>query len=145
MKIKELSEKYNINKWTVSDRARRIGIKPIVKGNDLIYDFTPKQVQLIVGFKKHQTVVEIEKEVEVIKIMKVETIYHIYESKLNMYPPLKEIIVLNDRYSVQYEVVFDDIIIHSVMELDTSKIVDHNYDDFYDDLLFEIKKYENIK
>jgi hypothetical protein len=61
-----------------------------------------------------------------------------------MYPPLKEILVLCNSYSVQYEVIFDDIIIHSVMDLDTSQIVEHNYNDFYDDLLFEIKKQENL-
>jgi hypothetical protein len=61
-----------------------------------------------------------------------------------MYPPLKEILVLSDSYSVQYEVVFDDIIIHSVMDLDTSQIVSFDDDDFYDDLLFDIKKQENL-
>jgi hypothetical protein len=61
-----------------------------------------------------------------------------------MYPPLKEILVLSDRYSVQYEVVFDDIIIHSVMDLDTSQIVSFDDDDFYDDLLFDIKLYEKL-
>ena len=61
-----------------------------------------------------------------------------------MYPPLKETIVLNCRFSVVYEVVFDDVIIHSVMDMDTCKIVSHDYDDFYEDLLFDIKKYENL-
>jgi hypothetical protein len=61
-----------------------------------------------------------------------------------MYPPLKETLVLSDSYSVQYEVIFDDIIIHSVMDLDTSQIVSFDDDDFYDDLLFDIKKHENL-
>ena len=56
---------------------------------------------------------------------------------------MKEIFVLNDSYSVQYEVIFDDIIIHSVMELDKKKIVDPN-NDLYNDLIDEIKDYECI-
>lgn len=56
---------------------------------------------------------------------------------------MQETNVLSDSYSVMYEVTMGDIIIHSVMELDTSQIIEPN-DELYNEIINELKQIERL-
>lgn len=57
---------------------------------------------------------------------------------------LKELKVQFDRFLVLYELQGNDIHIHHVIELDYWKEVDYSADDFYNELINEIKEYECV-
>lgn len=90
MTVTEICKNYKISESTINRRAQRLGYKKTrKKGNYKIYDFTQKDVDILIGYTSRNVVVERIKEVfiDVIKteveVIRVETTYHIYESKIN--------------------------------------------------------------
>ena len=74
---RELSLTTGIPPPLINSRARRMGFEKKLRGKKEIYYFTEEQARMIINYQKFQRIVEIE------KIIKIHSVYHIYPSKIN--------------------------------------------------------------
>jgi hypothetical protein len=75
----EASEMVGLSVWTFLNRAKRKQIKPYRKQNKLENYYSRAQIDLITD--KYNTI-----ENPFVEVIRVETVYHIYPSKLNYDP-----------------------------------------------------------
>jgi hypothetical protein len=90
MTVTEICKTHKISSSTINRRAQRLGYKKTrKKGNYKIYDFSQKDVDILIGYTSRNVVVERIKEVFVelikteVEVIRIETVYNVYPSKIN--------------------------------------------------------------